>query len=174
MYTVNLKNSTDRIRKRSIFSQTAKIFDPLGLLGPVIVIAKLLIQNLWKAQIDWDERIPANLHDTWVEYRNQLPLLNHIQFDRCISISNQTVWQLHGFCDASEKAYGACLYLRSTNNKGEHHVALICSKSRVDQSSQLHFPNLNYVQHFCSQIYIKAHYALSTHTDFKLETRSHV
>ena len=103
MYTVNLTNSTDRPTKRSVFSQTAKILDPLGLLGPVIVIAKLLIQNLWKAQIDWDARIPANLHDTWVEYRNQLPLLNHIQFDRCISIPNQTVWQLHGFCDASEK-----------------------------------------------------------------------
>ena len=62
MYTVNLTNSTDRPTKRSIFSQTAKIFDPLGLLGLVIVVAKLLIQNLWKAQIDWDGRIPANLH----------------------------------------------------------------------------------------------------------------
>ena len=36
--TVNLTKSTDRPRKRSIFCQSAKIFDPLGLLGPVIVI----------------------------------------------------------------------------------------------------------------------------------------
>ena len=142
MYTVNLKNSITQPTKRLIFSQTAQIFDPLGLLGPVIVVAKLLIQNLWKAQIGWDERVPANLHETWIEYRNQLPLLNHIQFDRCIIVPNQIDLQLHGFCDASEKAYGACLYLRSTNNQGKHHTSLICSKSRVAPIKPVTLPKL--------------------------------
>ncbi|XP_043470231.1 uncharacterized protein LOC122503668 [Leptopilina heterotoma] len=46
-------------------------------------------------------------------------------------MTGATEFQLHGFCDASEKAYGACLYLRSSDNKGNHESALICSKSRV-------------------------------------------
>lgn len=39
--------------------------------------------------------------------------------------------QLHGFSDASEKAYGACVYLRTTDTQDKHHCVLICSKSRV-------------------------------------------
>ena len=46
-------------------------------------------------------------------------------------IPNAVEIQLHGFCDASEKAYGACIYLRSTDQRGIHQSALICSKSRV-------------------------------------------
>ncbi|XP_043506296.1 uncharacterized protein LOC122526811 [Frieseomelitta varia] len=38
---------------------------------------------------------------------------------------------VHGFCDASEKAYGACVYLKSTDQVGRTSVHLICSKSRV-------------------------------------------
>lgn len=44
--------------KREILSTIAKIFDPLGLIGPVVVIAKMLMQELWKIQIDWLEPLP--------------------------------------------------------------------------------------------------------------------
>ncbi|XP_062712587.1 uncharacterized protein LOC134289894 [Aedes albopictus] len=39
--------------------------------------------------------------------------------------------QVHGFCDASNKAYGACLYLRSTTFGGSVEVRLITAKSKV-------------------------------------------
>ena len=63
------------------------------------------MQILWKAQIGWDENVPVNSHETWIKYKNQLPFLNHIQFDRCIIVPNQIDLQLHGSSDASEKAY---------------------------------------------------------------------
>lgn len=47
--------------KRSILSQISQIFDPLGLLGPIIITAKLMIQQLWKMQLDWDESLSTNL-----------------------------------------------------------------------------------------------------------------
>ncbi|XP_033220998.1 uncharacterized protein LOC117175397 [Belonocnema kinseyi] len=50
--------------------------------------------------------------------------------------------QLHGSCDASEKAYGACIYIRSTDNQGVHHISLICSKSRVAPLKQITLPKL--------------------------------
>ncbi|XP_033222634.1 uncharacterized protein LOC117176490 [Belonocnema kinseyi] len=142
LYTVNLTEPSNRVSKRSIFSQIAKLFDPLGLLGPVIVTAKIFIQSLWKTQLSWDDEVPPNLHKTSLEYRNQLPLLNHIQLNRCISVKNCVELQIHGFGDASEKAYGACLYLRSTDNQGKYHVSLICSKSRVAPMKQITIPKL--------------------------------
>ena len=48
-YKVNLSDHSKHVTKRSILSQVAKLFDPLGLLDPVIVNAKIMIQILWKA-----------------------------------------------------------------------------------------------------------------------------
>ena len=131
VYTVNLSSEDEKITKRSILSQTAKLFDPLGLLGPVVVSAKVMIQSLWKSKLGWDDPIPHKLKNSWVEFRNQLKLVNNLRYKRCIIIPNAVETQIHGFCDASMKAYGACLYLRSTNSQGEHHCSLICAKSRV-------------------------------------------
>ena len=33
---------------------------------------------MWKYKIDWDDSVPANIRDLWIEFRNQLPLLNDV------------------------------------------------------------------------------------------------
>lgn len=96
--------------KRSILAQVAKLFDPLRLLGPLIVKTKLIIQLLWKAGVDWDGSVPVKIHTMWVQLKEELPLLNDANFDRLIIDPNSCTIQLHGFCDASEKAYGACVF----------------------------------------------------------------
>ena len=50
--------------------------------------------------------------------------------------------QLHDFCDASEKGYGTCIYLRSTDKQGRHYAPLVCSKSRVAPIQKLTIPRL--------------------------------
>ncbi|XP_053395751.1 uncharacterized protein LOC128555938 [Mercenaria mercenaria] len=40
--------------KREILRQTSRIYDPLGLLTPVTVRAKILIQDTWKHDFTWD------------------------------------------------------------------------------------------------------------------------
>ena len=130
-YSVNLLDFQKQVTKRSILSQVAKLFDPLGLLGPVVVKAKIMIQLLWKAGVSWDSSVPLSIHTMWTEYKEQLPLLSRARFDRLILAPNYSKFQMHGFSDASEKAYGACIYLRSTDIHGKHHSFLVCSKSRV-------------------------------------------
>ncbi|XP_033218218.1 uncharacterized protein LOC117173686 [Belonocnema kinseyi] len=101
-----------------------------------------MIQKLWKRKLTWDTPAPVEVQKAWIQYRNELPLLNDLRFDRCIMIPNSTEIQLHGFCDASAKAYGACLYLRSSGTQGNHHCALICSKSRVSPLKTTSLPRL--------------------------------
>ncbi|KAF2888054.1 hypothetical protein ILUMI_18119, partial [Ignelater luminosus] len=58
--------------KRSILSFIAKIFDPLGLLSPISIRAKLIIQKLWKLQLDWDDQIPVELQSEWAEFKQHV------------------------------------------------------------------------------------------------------
>jgi hypothetical protein len=53
-----------------------------------------------------------------------------------------TTIQFHGFCDASERAFGACVYIRSGNANGNLHSQLLCSKSRVSPVKQVSIPRL--------------------------------
>jgi len=58
----NLDSEPHVISKRVILSEVARLFDPLGLLGLVIVIAKLILQDLWQLTIQWDESVPQDIH----------------------------------------------------------------------------------------------------------------
>lgn len=67
----------------------------------------------------------------WVEFRRNLASLDTFTIPRWVGFSRRRNVELHGFCDASEKAYGACLYLRCTHEDGSVSVRLLVSKSRV-------------------------------------------
>ncbi|XP_071576344.1 uncharacterized protein [Temnothorax nylanderi] len=49
------------VSKRTILSEISSLFDPLGLLGPIIVLTKLIMQDLWQSDIHWDESIPPDV-----------------------------------------------------------------------------------------------------------------
>ena len=88
------------------------LFDPLGLLGPGIMIAKLLMQDLWRSGVQWDDELPNELVSRWKMYEEDITQFLHIDIPRKVySIKNLSNIQLHGFCDASEAAYGACIYI---------------------------------------------------------------
>ncbi|XP_076660940.1 uncharacterized protein LOC143364533, partial [Halictus rubicundus] len=107
IYSIKPLSNDKCVTKRNILSHIAQLFDPLGLLGPVIVIAKLIMQSLWKANLNWDESIPKALITKWMNFKHELPILSQFKVPRQIIQVNSVDIQLHGFCDASERAYGA-------------------------------------------------------------------
>lgn len=131
------------ISKRHILAETAAIFDPMGLVGPIIVQAKLIIQSLWQIRISWDEPLPDSIRIEWVKYRKGLSMLNKLTIPRNIGCNEiLTNIQIHGFADASIKCYGECIFLRSTNEQGEHTAKLICAKSKVAPLKVISLPRL--------------------------------
>ncbi|XP_033363129.1 uncharacterized protein LOC117241277 [Bombus vosnesenskii] len=142
LYSVKINNADSRITKRTISSEIAKIYDPLGLLAPVIVRAKMLLQRLWMLKIDWDESLPADVHTEWSKYYAQLPLLNNVEFPRKTIINPAAEIELHGFCDASDREYGACVYLRTITLDGHVCARLLTAKSKVAPLKSLTIPRL--------------------------------
>ncbi|XP_017478411.1 PREDICTED: uncharacterized protein LOC108368141 [Rhagoletis zephyria] len=125
------KNQTTSITKRSILSTTSSLFDPLGLISPVIIKAKILLQRLWVLQCDWDESVPQTIASAWEAIRQDLQQLHLIRIPRYVGLGNAVDIQVHGFGDASTKAYGCCLYVRCKDEVGNVTVNLLASKSRV-------------------------------------------
>ncbi|XP_055590213.1 uncharacterized protein LOC129742346 [Uranotaenia lowii] len=108
--TVNEKQPTT---KRIVCSEIAKLFDPLGLISPTIVIAKLLVQQLWRRKLGWDDHLDNDSLKNWNELRESLSHLNEVVIPCQVTFSNAVAYELHGFADASMVAYGACVYIRS-------------------------------------------------------------
>ncbi|XP_055603757.1 uncharacterized protein LOC129751989 [Uranotaenia lowii] len=131
-FAVPVWNSDACVTKRSVLSDIARVFDPLGLIGPVVVQAKIFLQQIWKHKSDWDDPLPDDMKIFWEEYRRNLIALESFSVPRWTGYLNiLTSVELHGFCDASEAAYGACIYLRCTSDKGSITVRLVTAKSKV-------------------------------------------
>ena len=128
--------------KRTILSAIAQLFDPLGLVNPVITMAKIIMQRLWSLKINWDDEIPDNLKKAWTSFLRGLPYLNKLQFPRTVICRDAIKIEIHGFCDSSEQAYGAAIFVRSIDSQLNIHVNLLCAKSRVAPLKTISLPRL--------------------------------
>ncbi|KAF2889207.1 hypothetical protein ILUMI_16966, partial [Ignelater luminosus] len=64
------------ISKKNIPSDISKIYDPLGLVSPRVVLAKILIQKLWAANLDWDENVSPDLAERWLHFRSPFKIFS--------------------------------------------------------------------------------------------------
>lgn len=133
---------TTTFTKRTILSDVSKLFDPTGMLAPVVIVAKIFIQKLWLAGIGWDEPIPNELLREWTLFRKDLFKLVDIEFPRCIGLDPNRCVTLHGFCDASSRAYAAVIYVRTVDENGMANVRLITSKTKVAPVRTMSIPRL--------------------------------
>ena len=132
------------ITKRMLVSDIAKTFDILGWFSPTTIKMKILLQRLWELKVDWDDPVPSMIYDAWSRWRSELPLLADKHIPRCYfkKESYITSLELHGFCDASELAYGAVVYLRMTDSNGDIQISLVTSKTKVAPIKRLTIPRL--------------------------------
>ena len=88
--------------KRTFLKVIARLFDPLGLLAPYIVRAKVMLQKLWTARYAWDVDIDEELQQEIPLWTRELTLLQLIQIPRCVKAVANNV--LHVFVVASPEA----------------------------------------------------------------------
>lgn len=131
-----------KITKRTILSFISKIFDPLGLLGPLAIRAKIIIQKLWILQLNWDDTLPNSVRSDWEKLEKEISQVGLIQIPRHILLKGSKDIQIHGFSDASELAYACCIYTRSVNKDGRIESHLVCAKSRVAPLKSISLPRL--------------------------------
>lgn len=127
--------------KREVTSAVMSTFDPMGLVAPVLIGGKRLIQHIWRTGANWDEAIDETSTEMWAEYLEDLKSLEGLTIPRWLATGGNT-GELHTFTDASETAYAAISYWRSQSSDGEVHVSLIAAKVRVTPLKPVSIPRL--------------------------------
>lgn len=129
-----------KLSKRMISSAIASAFDPLGLITPTLIPAKLLLQQLWLIKLDWDDLVPEEIRSKfeemvapWAETTFSIP--------RKIAYQNIDRLELHCFTDSSGYAYGAVVYLR-VENCYRVSTNIVFSKTRLAPLEGLSIPRL--------------------------------
>ena len=124
--------------RRGFLCQMAGIFDPLGLISPFLVQARLYLQESWQSVDGWDTNLPPELQskvDSWTE---RCQVLSNLSFPR--KPFKGKLEKLHMFCDSSEYAYGLALYGQGVDQQGLIDSGLIMGKSRVHGLKEMSIP----------------------------------
>ncbi|GFY65829.1 integrase catalytic domain-containing protein [Trichonephila inaurata madagascariensis] len=109
------------------------------MLAPSTLLPKLLLQELWKMKIAWDEELPQNIVNKFMKWLSEIQILKDVTVPRCMKIDIFT--ELHVIVDASKGSYAGCVFARSIVDSRVS-VILVRAKSRVAPLKLLSIPRL--------------------------------
>lgn len=122
------------LTRRGILSTMSSVYDPLGMLSPVILPARNILQELCRLRTGWDDTVPEHFAQQWTEWTEELQQLTDFGVDRCFKTPEfgKTVQaRLHHFCDACETGYGTVTYLVQKNSNNQILCSFVLGKARV-------------------------------------------
>ncbi|XP_029156123.1 uncharacterized protein LOC114946183 [Nylanderia fulva] len=129
--------------KRSILSFVAKLYDPLGWAAPVVIVAKIVLQELWLLHCDWDSPLPDEVKQRWSDFVSEFNKLKEIRIPRWTGQHpDNLAIEVHGFADASNRAFAAVVYLRVLHSLTDYEISLIAAKTKVAPVKTVSIPRL--------------------------------
>ena len=130
---------------RNVYKVLASQYDSLGYICPYTTRAKLIVQALWSTERGCDKTIEGNLLQSWLEWESELSYLQFVTIPCCYASphnSSNAIYEVHIFCDASERAYGAVAYLRVMEQQVQISTSFLVAQSRVAPCKRVSIPRL--------------------------------
>ena len=127
-----------------MFSLVSTIFDPLGILSPLTIRIKMLLQQVWKLGKKWDEPFPAELQSNLQKVHDSYFAMRDIELPRWLnsSTNQESNHQLHVFVDASTVALSAVAYIRTQKQDEIFQTYFLLGKCKVAPIKQISVPKL--------------------------------
>ena len=110
-FTFDIHVNKKPFTRQGLLFITASVYNPLGFVVPVILEAKLLLQDLCKQTASWDSIISKEVRVRWSHWLKELPCLHKLRIPWCFTQVAAASYENHCFVDTSSFAYGACSYL---------------------------------------------------------------
>ena len=100
--------------KRNVLRIAAKLFDPLGFISPVMVMLRMLLQELYLSKREWDNTISQHHRSLLQKWLPDLEKVNNVSVS-CYYFPGEKrkvkFPSLHRFGDAFKGGYCAVVYL---------------------------------------------------------------
>ncbi|XP_055526953.1 uncharacterized protein LOC129719584 [Wyeomyia smithii] len=81
-FKVPVLTESNPVTKRIVLSEMSRLFDPMGLVGAVIVSVKIFLQSLWLNKFQWDEQLPQAFQTWWKMFREEMQELSNLRIPR--------------------------------------------------------------------------------------------
>lgn len=131
----------DSYTRREVLSIVARLYDPIGFLAPIVITAKIIMQDMWLDKAGWDDDIKPVALQKWKNFVSHYQEIDLIKIPRWVNYSPECSIEYHAFCDSSEAAYAVALYARvEIGNK--IHTNLLTSKTKVAPIRKPSLPRL--------------------------------
>jgi len=130
-----------------MLSVASSVFDLLGILALVSLVAKIILQDLCRTGIGWDDEVDEQTSYRLKKWLSGLPRLSNVAIRRClfpvmVDLSSWVTMELHHFADASSKGYGTVSYLRTIDEKGIICCSFLYAKARLAPLKTVSIPML--------------------------------
>ena len=131
------------VTKRHILQVIAQFFDPLGFFSPCLLLAKILLQKLWCEKLGWDDKVAITVDVKWRILLRDLHQMSLFEFPRrVIDMKSMSDAKIVCFCDASDSAFAACVYMVYQDG-GVWKSSILIAKARLaPKNKRLTIPRL--------------------------------
>ena len=138
---------TKSLTQRLVLSLVSKVYDPIGLVAPFTVGARLILKDIWRVNgQSWDDELPKDTVDRFLAWCVELPRLAEITMPRSYFSGPSQHIELHMFGDGSQDVFSAVGFLRAQINctSGEiiTDLAFVLGKARVVPIKVMTVPKL--------------------------------
>ena len=137
---------TKSLTQRLVLSLVSRMFDPIGLVAPFTVGARLLLKDIWRVSGQhWDEELPNDTVERILEWSVELPKLAEITIPSSYFSGNFKHLELHMFGDSSQEVISAVAFLRAqvnTSSGPKTQLAFVLGKARVAPMKVMTIPKL--------------------------------
>ena len=132
------------ITQRVILSQVSSVLDPIGLLAPYTVSARLLFKEIWRLNgQQWDDKLPEDICQRFLDWKKGLSMLSDLAIPRCYFLSPVDSLELHVFGDSSQEILCAVAFLRGKLSSSQPTMlSFVFGKARVAPMKPLSIPKL--------------------------------
>ena len=131
------------VTQRVFLSLVSSVYDPIGLVAPYTVKARLLLKDIWRLS---GQQLPPDIVTKFLDWTQELPALSDIAIARTYFQGKVEALELHIFGDSSQEVFSAVVFLRgkviSGNGCPQTKLAFVFGKARVAPMKALNIPKL--------------------------------
>ena len=138
---------TKSLTQRLVLSLVSKVFDPIGLVAPFTVDARLLLKDIWRVTgQQWNDELPLDMVQRFLVWSADLPKLKNIKIFRSYFSGPFDNVELHMFGDSSQDNFSAVAFLpdqvTTPTGKIKTEVAFVLGKARMATMKVMTVPKL--------------------------------